>query len=460
MRHALVAALMMTIATGATRAAEPVRIDDAKDAQIVAKFLVHAAKVPSRFTPEACKKQAADMAEGYTWLVLPQVDMLLTAYQLTGDATYLDLFVTTVDNMRSALTKGPDGYLGWYGKAEKIFQDPKSSDKKVDVIITSYRATEMIARFVEIIDAEPALKRKYAEKRTAYLDLAQNHLARKWIARGNYVDLGKGGAIFRTPSGLRDVKGNLTQPHNKHSIIIRSMLRLYRATGEDKYMKIAIKLGTRFKRSLTLKDGHYEWNYWDPAGAWDIKPGSKNKWKHWIGVEHKGGYYSSSLSQAVALYQHGVVFDRKDIDRFLKTQLEKCWDGNLDDPKWTRVDGTYRAKYTKGRYMCSALAPFNDKIFAFLYTGPRQNERLKNAASSWQGGPVANGWLRGKYLYCPTAKGGKALYADFGRAFLRNTANRRLIKSLAFAVTGSGYTPPRTPNQMKPMPPEPKRPAR
>jgi len=155
-----------------------------------------------------------------------------------------------------------------------------------------------------------------------------------------------------------------------------------------------------------------------------------------------------------------VVFDRTDIDRFLKTQLEKCWNSHLGDPKWTRVDGTYHAKYTKGSYMCSALAPFNDKVFAFLYTGPRQDERLKNAPHSWQGGPVANGWLSGKYVTCPAAKDGKALHAEFGKTFLRNTANRQLVKSLALVVTGSGYAPPRAPGDMKPMPPEPKQPPR
>jgi hypothetical protein len=456
MHRALVATLVMAIAASVSTAAEPVKIDDAKDKQIVAKFLDHAAKVSSRFTPEACKKRAADSTESYTWVVMPQVDMLLTAYQLTGDAKYLDMFVATFDNMRSALTKGPDGYLGWYGKALGSFQDPKKPDMKVDVIITTYRAVEMIAEFVEAIDKEPGLKRKYADKRKAYLDLAQNHLARKWVARSNYVDLGKEGGIFRTHFGLRDVKGRLTQPHNKHSIIIRAMLALHRVTGEDEYMTIAIKLGTRFKRCLRLKDGHYEWDYWDPAGAWDVHPSKPSAWKHWIGVEHKGGYMSSSLSQAVALYHHGVVFDRKDIGRFLKTQLTQMWNGSMADPKWARCDGTTSKKYMKGSYMCAALAPFNGKIAEFLYTGPRQDGRLKSAPHAWQGGPVANGWLSGKYVTCPAAKGGKASHAEFGKTFLRDAANQRLAKSLAFAVTGSGYKAPRAPGEMKPMPPEPK----
>ena len=50
------------------------------------------------------------------------------------------------------------------------------------------------------------------------------HLARKWTVRGNYVDLGRGGAVYRTHFDLRDVKADLTEPHNKHSKIARALL--------------------------------------------------------------------------------------------------------------------------------------------------------------------------------------------------------------------------------------------
>ena len=135
-------------------------------------------------------------------------------------------------------------------------------------------------------------------------------------------------------------------------------------------MKKAILLGTRYKHCLHLNDGHYEWNYWDPAGAWDVKPGSPNEWKHWIGAEHTGGYYSLSLMQAVRLYEFGVVFDKTDMERFVKTQVAVCWNGSMDNPQWARVDGTRPAQYMQGEYMCAALAAFNDKVAEFCY-GPR-----------------------------------------------------------------------------------------
>jgi len=456
MRGILVSGLIVALVGGVLSAAEPAMIADPNDKVVEEKFLGHTAKVPTTYTAERCRAVAAKCSEDYTWQVLPQLNMTLTAYELTGDAKYLDMFVQTFDNMRAAMTKGHDGYLGWYGKALSTFQDPKDPGKKVDVIITSFRTVDTLVQFVELAGADASSRRKYESKRAEYLALAENHLVRKWIARGNYVDLGKGGAIFRTHAGLKDVKGHLTQPHNKHAIIIRSLLGLYRVAGKNEYARMAVKLGTRYKRCLTLKDGHYEWNYWDPAGAWDVNPGDAAKWKHWIGVEHKGGYYSASLSQAVELYHHGLVFDKADIDRFLKTQVGVAWNGELANPKWARCDGTTSAKYMQGSYICAALAPFHEKVYAFLYTGARQDERLTSAGHSWQGGPVANGYLTGKYVYCPAAKTGRQIHLDAGRKFLGKSENQTLARSLAFEVTGSGYAPPQAPKAMQPMPPEPK----
>jgi len=418
-----------------------VKITDATDKQIVQRFLEHVDRLAGRITPEYCRKMAADEPEGYTWKVLPQVEMHLTAFEVTGEVKYLDTFADVFANMQAAMTKGPDGYLGWYGKPLGLFRNPAKGDLKADVIISSFRTVDVLCHFLELV-ARDSLSKRFVKQRREYVDLMVNHLVKKWTVRGNYVDLGDRGAIYRTHAGLRDTKAHLTQPHNKHSKIIRGLLGLYRVTGRDEYMRMALKLGVRFKRCLTLRNGHYEWNYWDPAGKWDHHPTKPGWWKHWIGPEHRGGYYSLSLTQAVLLWRHGLVFDDADMQRFGKTQLEAAWNGSLDDPKWFRVD---RSRGTQdGRYICSALAPFDKKIHAFLYTGARQGERLANAKHSWQGGPVANGWIRGKYINCPAATGGKQIHLATGKKFLTDPDNRKLLQSLSFDVTGKGYkAPPR-----------------
>jgi hypothetical protein len=451
MRRFLAGGVVLALACPAW-ASGPIEITDAKDKQIVESFLKHVDNVPNQITADACKKKAADEPEGFTWEINPVAAMPLTAYEMTGDVKYLDMFVQVFDAMRSAMTTGPGGYLDWYGKPLPLFQDPAHPDLKVPVMITGYSTSAMIAHFVELVRADPALKAKFGGKAAQYLDLAEHQLIRKWETGGNFVDLGHTGAIFRTETGLVDVKSSLTQPHNKHSIIINAYLQLYRVTGNDDYMKKAILIGTRYKHSLHLNNGHYEWNYWDPAGAWDVKPGSSNEWKEWIGPEHTGGYYNSTLSQAVRLYEFGVVFDKTDMERFVKTQVGECWNGSMDNPQWARVDGTRPEQYTNGEYMCAGLAAFNDKVAEFCY-GPRgQSERLKGLDHNWQGGPVARGWIAGKYIELPRMKGGVQSDIEFGQKFLSKPENRAWYDALAFTVEPPGYIAPQTPSEMKNMP--------
>jgi len=458
---------LICLSAVAARAAEPVRIANLKDQRILDSFLQHVARVPEHINPEYCKQMAeldAEQREAYTWDIMPYLRMPLTAYELTRSPKYLGIFVRTFENMRSALTEGPDGFLGWYGRATPDYRDPNDPDRRVDAIISSFSTTETVCEFLALAAEDPALNSRYARQRAEYLDLIENHLVKKHDVRGDYVDLGSAGAIYRMPpSGLKPTTARLTLPHNKHEIIMRGLLALYRVTGKDEYMRKAIKLGSRFKHCLTLKEGRYQWHYWDPAGAWDINPQDSSRWKHWIGPEHRGGYYSLSLTTAVTLHQYGLVFDGTDIERFLKTQLEVCWNGDMTNPQWSRVDGSRPPEYTQGAYISHALAPFSEKVAEFLFTGARQEERLEMASHDWQGGPVTNGWLRAKYIDYPAARRGKSRgqapnlpYLEWGKRFLAKPENREFIKSLAFEVTPPGYVPPMSPAEMTPMPGEPK----
>lgn len=436
--------LLLLIAALATSGEVPV-IAEAKDQAILTGFLSHVAELPKTNSAEVCRKKAAEDPESYSWIILKYQRLPLTAYRLTGEVKHLDLFVSTFANLRAAMTPAEDGLLDWHGLPLPGFRDPAAPQRTTAVMITSFSAAHLLAEFVEIIDADPVLRERFAEQRAAYLDLACNHLVKKWEVRGNAVDLGQGGVIYRTEAGLAPTKSALTQPHNKHAIIVHALLALYRATSDASYMRQAVQVGTRFKRSLTLKDGHYEWNYWDPAGAWDVHPDDAAKWKHWIGPEHKGGYYAHTLSQAVALHEHGVVFSKTDIERFVRTQLEKCWNGDALKPAWARVDGTAPAKYTQGAYMCAALAPYAPPVEAFCFTGLRQEERVKNAAHGWQGAIMADGYLTGKFLNPPAER---ARLARFGERFRAEAANQALLRELEFTVEGAGYQPPRTPAEM------------
>jgi hypothetical protein len=455
----LAVVLAVGFAAQGLSAAEPVKVADPKDKQLVDGFFKHAMNMPNYLSAAKCKSTVEAGYENITWRIAPYSEIPLIAYELTGDANCLDAFVKTFANLRSAMIQGPDGHLGWYGKPDAGDQNPKAPEvKTIDMAINDFALIGQLARFVEFVKADPALAAKYAKQVEEYLDLAENQLFKTWDARGMFVDLGVTGGVYRNNPELAQVF--LTEPHNKHSIIIHGLLPLYRVTGKDLYMKRAIQLGTRYKHCLGLKDGHYEWRYWDPSGAWDVGLTDKNRWQavHY-GQEHKGGYYAETVSQAVALYQHGVVFDKADMDRFVKTQETVVWNGDAASPKWARTDGTVDPKYMQGEYISLSLAPLSPKVAEYCFEkGPAKEGFLKAIGDNWSGGAVMRGWIEAKLVILPKAAGGKQIYAEAGQKFLQKKENQDWYKTLQFEVAGSGYASPATPAQMKSMPPEPAKP--
>jgi hypothetical protein len=455
------AVLAAVLVSGVGQAASPLDgIENAKDREVATAFLRHVEQ-----TPKHVRRLAkGPHPEDHCWQTFKYVGLSLTAYRLTRDVKHLDRFAANFAILEAAMTKGPDGFLGWYGKGYGLFHPPEKPELRVDVIITSFRAVELLCRFIRVIDADPVLAKRFANARGRYLCLMTDHLVKKWDARGNYVDLGTRGAVYRTHAGLRATKAHLTQPHNKHSLIGEALLALYRLSGDDLYMRKAIQLGIRYKRCLTLKDGHYEWNYWDPAGAWDVRADDRRKWKHWIGVEHKGGYYSLSLSQAVRLHEAGLVFDKSDIARFVKTQTEMCWNGDVMNPRWARCDGTRSKKYMQGAYLCAALAPYDRRIAALCGRGDAKSrereraERFKGRTHGWRGGVVAEGYVnrlideREEQAGAPV----EPTHEPLGKRFLAKRANRLWMAKQRFTVKPPGYVAPRTPAAMKGMPGEPR----
>ena len=127
--------------------ARPPEVTEVKDRQILDGFLVQAGKVVEILNPERCREAAKDDAEeteAYLWQVLPYLRMPLVAYELTHDAKYLAVFVQAFENMRGAMTKGPDGYLGWYGKIDPYYADPANPGVRLDAIISSFGVTEAL----------------------------------------------------------------------------------------------------------------------------------------------------------------------------------------------------------------------------------------------------------------------------------------------------------------------------
>jgi hypothetical protein len=423
-------------------------VEDETDKAILEAYLKHVESSARYCTLEQMQKFASQ-PEDITWQGSLYIRMALVAYELTGDAKYLGMFAERTDTLCACLTTGQDGLRGWYGLPLELFRDPAQPDRKVDCQLTDFVVAGLLADFARAVRADGGLREAYGPKADEYVSVAQE-LVDKWDARGNYKDLGAMGAVYNTEAGLKATKAHLTQPNNKHAKYIRALLSLYAATGKDEYAIKAVRLGTRFKRTLSLVDDRYAWNYWNPAGAWDINPDDPAQWKHWIGAEHRAGYYSLSLSAAVRLYERGLVFDRGDIDRFVRTQTQVCWNGDAQNPSWFRTDG--KPADAGHEYVCAMLAPFDPRVYDLAFGARTQAARLAAKDHPWQGGPVAMEWLELKYVTCPRWQTGDPSETDTLKPFLAKPENRALVESLAFTVEGGGYQAPMTPADMNPMP--------
>lgn len=445
----LLIALIAASAVGASTT-PPVAIEPA-DEVIVETFLEHARTAAAKLTAEHFRdKQEPEML---CWVELKEMYMSLVAYKLTGDVTHMAELAEAIDNMRKAVTPGPDGYLGWRGKPVKTRLDPKRPGLEYDDIQTSFRAVWLFSLFVEAVDAEPRLKERFGHLRQPLIELMTDHLVKKWDARGYWVDLGAEGGTYRI-NNVPAAWDHRSLPWEKTSIAVDGLLALHRATGEDAYLKRAIKIGTIFKRRLKFTDGRYSWWNWAPLGRWDVHPDKPDKWTSWINASPIGGWYTVEAGIAAALYNHGVVFDRTDMERFTRTQVGVCWNGDPDKPVYRTVFDAPSNR--KGQvFLCADLAPFSEKLADFIFRGRIRQHRIDKRESGWQGGVLTAPWLWSKYVAAPACAGGKPMYPAVGERFLAKAANREFVETHRFEVTEPGYEMPLIPSRAKSLPDAP-----
>jgi hypothetical protein len=282
------------------------------------------------------------VGEDIAWTMTPIMDGHYYGYMATRDTKYVDLWVDWTDSLIKRAVKEPDGYVGWPGKdphgtqvdnLDRLFGDSMLAEAMV------FRPTVLLSG--EILKA-PALKEKYGAKAESYLKLAEQ-LCEKWVKRGGWRETKDGGMISVVGYYGLDKDGNWTagpqtrqdpdlafsHPDNKANEVARWMLALWDVTGKAEYRDRAEKWFKVQKSRMTLKsDGTYQiWNYWQPAGPWDYKPGGRAT-KHWVGVHGNGGYYQGDTKGIVAAYEHGLVFTKEDIDHLIDTAKTSWVGGN------------------------------------------------------------------------------------------------------------------------------------
>lgn len=416
------------------------------DRVILEAFVRHAATYARSLTPESVAASCLKSPEGFAWVEFRYLECLNIAYELTGDIAYLDLLSSRLELFEKILSKQTDDYLGWYGNPIDMRKADALPGKLIDEIQCSFRAIGLFSRWIELAKSNP----DYAEKNRAVIDarirLLTEQFFPKWDARGFYAQIpGRGGVYHGLDFPSR---WDTTLSHEKLSIAADGLLKLHRITGNDLYLKRALEIGAWFKSCLQLKDGHYEWMSWSPAGRWDVAQDKEDSWKTgWIAPDPNAAWYISALSIALNLYQHGLLFSDEDMKRFIATQKTQCWNGDMENPVYRTV-AAVTGKWVKGRFLSCQIANYDPVLTKLAFYGPHEAEALSSASSSWKGCANAQDYVREKFIMQPQVAANPQPYKSVGENFLQKNENSGFYNRLNFEVTAPGAVTPLKPSEM------------
>jgi hypothetical protein len=291
-----------------------------------------------------CDKETG---EELGWLVSPFLNGFYYGFLATRDPQWLERLIDWTDRCVKRAVTEPDGCPGW----------PKGDGgggESREFSADSLLGEAMLLRPVVLAAAEirknPGLQSKWGEKAQSYLSLA-GRIFQKWDSRDCWREVKHGGVWVVPAYGIDSQTGKwsasyesrkttgFSNPDNKQNHIACWLLAMYDVTREQVYRERASKWFELMKSRMKLRedDKYFVWNYWEPAGPWDYQ--ATGSPKHWVGVHPNGGYYGIDVEGIVAGFEHGLVFNKSDIDRLIATNRDFMWNQQISGARFQRIDG-------------------------------------------------------------------------------------------------------------------------
>ncbi|MFO1451609.1 MAG: hypothetical protein U1F61_25835 [Opitutaceae bacterium] len=317
-----------------------------------------------------------ETGEELGWMVAPFLEGCYYGYQVTKDSRWVAHLFDWMEACTRRLVREPDGFSGWPKRVSGAEAQPVLySDNMLGEAMLLRPVVLMAAEVL----GETSLSVKWGGQASRALELAKE-MHDKWTSRGCWRELSKGG-VWVAPDFLLNPQTNawtsnytrrmsegFTHPSNKQCHIARWYLAMHRVTGNDVYLDRATKWFQVLKGRMrpAAKNRRPVWNYWDPAGPWDYKPGGEPR--HWVGVHPNGQYYTIDVCGIVDAHEHGVVFDRTDIVRLVETNRDSMWNRKVVGASFARLDGEpadERWPHTAG-LLWWPLAPYDKTLLTVL----------------------------------------------------------------------------------------------
>jgi hypothetical protein len=250
----------------------------------------------------------------------------LLMYERYKDTKYLDKFVLHADsvlNQRDSVRKVTD-YRGLSLPAWRHTDPPNDSNplilggKYFHVAVDTGVISYPYAWFAQIVKSNPGLS-KYNAKANIYVQAAKDAISvheDEWRESGSsgYYIYRKGSPYWCDGVGV---------PFNQNLGLGRTMLKIYHATGETKYLDRVKKVAQHFKDNLTLQNDRYVWNYWWGYGynGWTSSQKISTNTPSYSGYKKYEDFRHGAVDGdfVVMAYEAGIVFNETDIQRFANT---------------------------------------------------------------------------------------------------------------------------------------------
>jgi hypothetical protein len=313
-----------------------------------------------------------EVGEEVGWLVSPFLNGFYYGYRATRDPKWVDLLADWADSWIKRGVKEPDGYIGWPKSGSGgLVEDTLFTDS----LLGEAMGLRPIVLMADEIRRTPALKEKFGTRAEAWLQLG-GQIFQKWTSRGCWREVKDGGLWVVPAFGIDAQTGGWTDgyarratdgfsnPDNKQNHIARWLLAMHEVTRKPVYRERAEKWFQLMKARMKTREGgkYFVWNYWEPAGPWDLKPDGSTR--HWVGVHPNGGYYAADLEGIVAAFEHGLVFTRDDIQRLIATNRDFMWNQQVEGASFQRIDGgkpDARWKDSPG-LLWTVLVPYDETL--------------------------------------------------------------------------------------------------
>ena len=297
--------------------------------------------------------------ELFCWHSSGGARQLLTGYKAYRDPAWLAEAVTYMDwRVETGVSNDPDGYPGTIGTFVNV--DKKKGKVWTDTVIGDALVATPLLEFVEIVRGDPELRQRWQDKADEYQQLAIRMCWEKWNKRGCYYEDRIGYGSYHTYEKVIDPETEtwierkndpISDNLNKHYAMGIVCLKLWHLTGEEKYKDRVKSIFSRAKamwRHYPEQD-RVVWNFWMPHGPYDIDGSSP---RSWVSVHpNRAGYQAGEVADIVEVYDSGLVFDKEDLQRIIRTNH---W---MADHNWRSADGS-----TKAGTLWSALARFDERL--------------------------------------------------------------------------------------------------